>query len=88
MRKIQIRDHVIYADAQRVEHDALVTTIWSPDCINVVYVSGDETKTDNYGRQIARETSVSRFSENNCFGRSFREVGTPTPEYRTAPAAS
>jgi hypothetical protein len=27
-------------------------------CINVAYVSGDEARTDTYGRQLERSTSV------------------------------
>jgi hypothetical protein len=49
---------VIYTDGYRCDHQALVTAVWGPDCINVVYVTGDESKTDTYGRQIERQTSV------------------------------
>lgn len=62
---------VIYVDAYGVKHDALITKWWNgdqtiemylsqygdPGC-NLVYVVKDESKTDSYGRQILRETSV------------------------------
>lgn len=83
--EVKVGDAVIFADPLRNEHDAVVTAVWGPDCINVVFVSTDESKTDTYGRQIERETSVSRHSENNCFGRSFRPVGSEKPEYRAYP---
>ncbi len=83
--EVRVGDAVIFVDPIRNEHDALVTAVWSKDCINVVFVSADESKTDSYGRQIERETSVSRHSESNCFGRSFRPVGSERPEYRPYP---
>lgn len=60
-------DHVIFVDAKGQEHDALVTEVfgsetWTRDyegpCINVVFVSTDENRTDQYGRQLERVTSV------------------------------
>lgn len=64
-RKLRIGDHVLYIDAHRVAHHALVTTVWEqmsggngPAGCNVVIVSGDDAMTDPYGRQIARFTSV------------------------------
>ncbi len=68
-------DTVIYTDEIRNDHQALVTAVWGPDCINVVFASPDESKTDSYGRQIERSTSVARYSESNNYGRCFREVG-------------
>lgn len=57
---------VVYVDAHGAQHNALVTAVWGsvenmatqPPCINVVMVSADESKQDQYGRQIWRETSV------------------------------
>jgi len=69
-------DPVIYTDGYRRDYYALVTAVWGPNCINVVFVSGDASKDDTYGRQIEHETSVSRYTPDNNFGRCFREVGT------------
>lgn len=59
---------IVYGDHFGVEHDGLCTAVWGSNefeddgtgapSINVVYVSKDETKTDTYGRQIERDTSV------------------------------
>lgn len=79
---VSVGGHVIYADEYRLEHDALVTDVHSPDCINVLYVSGDSSKNDSHGRQVERASSVSRHSEAQGFGRSFRHPSTEKPEYR------
>lgn len=68
---MQIGDVVHYVDEHRREFNAIVTTVWNPDYINVVYVTDDETRTDPYGRQILRATSVGRKSDSNTAGRYF-----------------
>jgi hypothetical protein len=49
---------VIWHDSVGKSHHALVTAVWSKTCINVVFVSSDESRKDGYGRQIERQTSV------------------------------
>lgn len=56
---------VTYVDEYGKEHDALLTAIWGPldnpewlPSVNLLYVSKDEDRTDNYGRQILRASSV------------------------------
>lgn len=67
-RKYEVGQHVMYIDSLGVAHKALVTVWWmdvefyraengEPGC-NLLYVSGDQLKTDCYGRQIERSTSV------------------------------
>lgn len=81
-KTVQIGDAVTYVDEVRVEHDALVTEIFGREvkldgsgeeiegspcsCINVVWVSKDKNKTDQYGRQIKRETSCSHSSSQSA----------------------
>ena len=84
---LKVGDHVIYTDPTRKDHAALVTTIWTQDMINVLFVSSDEAKQDQYGRQIERETSVGRYSENNCHGRCFRDLGVEAA-FKEHPAAA
>lgn len=60
--KPQLRQVVVYTDPKGADHDALVTAVWSDTCINLVYVSDDESKRDDYGRQIQRQTSVTHAS--------------------------
>lgn len=60
---------IVYVDSQSRKHDALVTTWHGVDHyrqnlptmepgVNLLIVSQDESKTDSYGRQVERFTSV------------------------------
>lgn len=68
---------VLFNDELRKQHYALINQCWSlgddnqPIYINLVYVSSDSAKTDQYGRQIERSTSVYRKDQNNAAGRNF-----------------
>lgn len=69
----KIGDPVVYVDPVAVEHHALVTANWGggtdeTPSLNVVYVDGDETKADSYGRQIARQTSCVHQSNQSAHG--------------------
>ena len=57
-RELKVGQHVVFIDSLRKPHDAIVTAWWSQTCCNIVIVSGDEQKSDDYGRQIERHTSV------------------------------
>ncbi len=72
-RTLKAGDPVIFTDEQRVDHHALVTTVHlagghdfsshekaygQPPCINLLYVTCDERKVDQYGQQIERKSSV------------------------------
>jgi len=70
-RMLQVRDHVVFVDAVGKRHEALLTEVWgeaAPCSVNLVYVSGDPSKTDPYGRQIERETSVVHKSYQSAHG--------------------
>lgn len=80
-REYKTGQYVIYVDSFGNKHDALITQWWhGPDTIesylseygdpgcNVVYVVKDELKTDTYGRQINRETSVVHRSKQPAHG--------------------
>ena len=76
---------VIFTDPRGVDHDALVTAVWGDACINVVFVSSDDSKTDSYGRQIERETSISHTASSGAtWGNCYRLPGQPKPDF-TAP---
>jgi len=79
-RFVKIGDHVTFTDTHRKQHSALVTEVWdsgveqrrdSLPAINLLYVVKDETRMDQYGRQIERESSVvpveSNSAEANCY---------------------
>lgn len=69
----KVGDVITYVDEIGVAHDALVTIYFGgarPDgALNCVYVSSDENKSDPYGRQLERASSVSRQSEHTAHGR-------------------
>lgn len=72
---VNVGSVVKYFDEHNVEHNGLVTAVWSQDCINILYVSSDENKTDQYGRQREWGTSVRRRSDNDGgAGRCFVEI--------------
>jgi hypothetical protein len=56
---------VTYVDERGISHAAIVTAVWPGEYgadkepgINLVFVSHDEKKTDDYGRQTERRSSV------------------------------
>lgn len=73
---VKVGSVVKYFDEHNAEHNGLVTAVWSQDCINIVHVSNDENKQDQYGRQLERgATSVRRKSDNDGgAGRCFVEI--------------
>jgi hypothetical protein len=70
-RRPQIGEAVIFCDADGTDHPALVTTDWGL-CCNVVLVSNDESKQDQYGRQIERHTSISDADRAGAHGMYWR----------------
>ncbi len=67
-RTVKIGDVVLVADEYGVVRNGLVTNAWNTT-INVLFVSGDETKTDQYGRQIERQSSCSHKLHTTAPGR-------------------
>lgn len=79
-REIHVGDVVVYHNPVGKAFKALVTAVWSTVCLNVVVISGDETKTDTYGRQIERYTSLSWGGNMTVHGNYWRfEDETPNP---------
>lgn len=69
---MKIGDAVTYVDTVGVEHDALLTAVHGPYCVNLLYVAKDESRTDSFGRQILRESSVTIQSDFTAHGRYFK----------------
>lgn len=67
-RRPVVGEAVFYQDALHRLHNAIITAVWSSIAVNVVVVSMDENKTDNYGRQIERYTSVTKGSVHGAPG--------------------
>lgn len=78
----QIGEPVIFCDPRGNDHNALVTAVWTPTCINAVLVSADEAKTDQYGRQIERPTSICHASQMQAPGYYWRRPEEPRNERR------
>ena len=70
-KELKIGDIVTYVDEVRVNHQALVTAVHGPECINVAYTSIDSDKHDSWGRQIERASSVQKKSDFTAEGRYF-----------------
>ena len=62
-------DAVKVVDERYADHIGLVTAVHGSfdagyvPCVNVVYVSGDQTKADGYGRQVERLSSLQHLSQ-------------------------
>lgn len=78
----KVGETVIFTNPRAVDNMALVTAVWSPTCINVVFVSGDEDKKDQYGRQVERQTSVQRMADWTAHGNYFRFLGEEKKQYK------
>lgn len=76
-KELRVGGVVIYCDQVGNDHDAVLTAVWSHGTVdehikaygdyplvNLVFVSGDESKQDSYGRQIERATSVQHVAPN------------------------
>lgn len=77
--KLNIGDRVTFVDEFRKDHNALVTTVFpgmsgAADGCNLVFVSGDESRGDSYGRQIERKTSVPHVSGNPAAAMCWKEA--------------
>ena len=70
-RRPQIGEAVTFCDSDGTDHPALVTCDWG-GCCNVVLVSNDEAKKDDYGRQIERHTSVVDADRAGAYGMYWR----------------
>jgi hypothetical protein len=69
-----IGQHVVFTDAHGMGHPALLTAVhgtatsgWNP-AVNLVFVTEDTSKTDPYGRQIERHTSVVHRMQQSAHG--------------------
>ncbi len=89
---------IVYVDSHGVKHDALVTTWHGVDYyraqaptmepgVNLAYVSQDTSRTDSYGRQIERQTSVCHKSVQPAHGNYWLwpEEVSNVPEHARAP---
>ena len=57
-----------FYDPRGKRFDALITEVWGPQCVNVVYVNDVEGQRDNYGQKLLRSTSVMHGSIQQAHG--------------------
>jgi hypothetical protein len=79
-REVAVGDTVVWHESDGLALKAIVTAVWNPTCINLVIVSRDTAKTDQYGRQIERRTSCSHKGNMTVHGFYWRfEDEEPNP---------
>lgn len=83
-RTPKVGEMVIFHDPKGTANSALVTAVWGPQCINLVYVSEDDARTDTYGRQIERQSSCIHRSLSQAHGNYWRFAAEEPVSY-TAP---
>lgn len=83
-RTLSVGDHVIFTDEHRRQHNALLTEVWgtwdhpdSPPAVNLLYVVDEESRNDQYGRQIERESSVVHRKFNSAGGNCWHMPDEP-----------
>lgn len=81
LREPRVGESVIHCDARGQDIPALVTAVWSDDCINIVFVSTDAARQDSYGRQVERETSHLHASRQPAHGMYWRFPEEDRNEY-------
>jgi hypothetical protein len=93
-----VGDVVVFHDQKGVAHNALVTcyhgqvdeageVCGNVGCVNLIFVSGDESRKDGYGRQTEHESSVPYVVGWNAHGFYWRWQDDKPIPYRE-PAAS
>jgi hypothetical protein len=93
-RNFDIGQRVVYVNENGLPRPALVTAIHGDEydhegtthypCVNLVFCSIDGEKTDPYGRQIERETSVPHKLEQSAHGYYFMwDDEEPNPVAKT-----
>jgi hypothetical protein len=93
-RILEVGQSVIWVDEHGLPQHALLTAIHGDEhehegvvhypCCNLVYTSSDGSKTDPYGRQIERQTSVPHKLEQSAHGWYWMWAGEePNPPAKT-----
>tara|TARA_B100001146_G_C16162243_1_gene426184 strand:- start:1015 stop:1302 length:288 start_codon:yes stop_codon:yes gene_type:complete len=60
--------HCIFVDPRGKEYDALITEVWGPQCINLLYINDHEGQRDSYGQKVLRASSVMHGSMQQAHG--------------------
>ena len=79
---IAVGDAVVFHDSQNQPHNALVTAVWDPDCINVVFIAPAADLTDEMGRQRDYLTSLIHRDKTGAPGNYWRRTQETPLEYK------
>lgn len=71
---------VEFYDPRGRRYDELITEVWGPQCVNVVYVNDVDGQRDNYGQKLLRATSVMHGSIQQAHGNYWLLPGEERPE--------
>jgi hypothetical protein len=77
MEQRNVGEAVIFVDDVKREHFALLTAVHGAGdkpCVNLMYVSSDENKTDTYGRQVERFSSCVHISNNSAQANCWKDL--------------
>jgi hypothetical protein len=69
----------IYVDPRGKAYEALITEVWGPQCVNVVYVNDVEGQRDSFGQKLQRATSVMHGSIQQAHGNYWLLLGEERP---------
>ena len=69
----------VYFDPRGKAFDALITEVWGPQCVNVVYVNDVDDQRDSYGQKLIRSTSVMHGSIQQAHGNYWLLPGEKRP---------
>lgn len=69
----------VYVDPRGKAYSALITEVWGPQCVNVVYVNDTEGQRDSFGQKLLRSTSVMHGSIQQAHGNYWLFPGEKRP---------
>lgn len=80
-KEVSVGSIVVWHEPNGRAVNALVTAVWSQTCVNLVIVSPDEAKKDDYGRQVERRTSCMHKGLSTVHGMYWRYLSEDANPY-------
>ena len=72
---------VDFYDPRGRRYDALITEVWGPQCVNLIYVNDVEGQKDSYGQKMLRQSSVMHGSYMQAHGNFWLKKGEKPAEH-------
>ena len=69
----------VYVDPRGKSFDALITEVWGPQCVNLIYVNDHEGQRDSYGQKMLRAASIMHGSYQQAHGNYWLLPGEDRP---------